>query len=130
MNIQVSFAERCRLAARAAVLTIASLAGASAARAQAVPAQAPAPAAPAQAPSFILDSITTGRDHACGLTSQHVAYCWGNNADGQLGNPAVTTPCLGASDPCSPRPVRVATSLLFATISAGDGFTCASHQSA
>ncbi len=88
----------------------------------AVTAAAPAHA---QAAPFLLESVTAGKDHACGLTAGHVAYCWGDNADGELGNPAVTTPCAGASDPCSTKPVRVATSVLFSTISAGDAFTCA-----
>ncbi len=109
-------------AVQAAAALLAFLVAASAAHAQA------APAAPsgAQAPAGLtLETVTAGKDHACGLTAGHVAYCWGNNADGELGNPAVTAPCAGASDPCSTKPVRVATSVLFATISAGDGFTCA-----
>jgi len=113
-------AARHPLAATAALL-LASLVAAAAAPAQ----TPPAPAAPPPAASLALDSISAGADHACGLTSQHVAWCWGNNAAGQLGNPAVTAACVGASDPCSDKPVRVATSLLFASISAGDGYTCA-----
>ena len=84
-------------------------------------------AAGAQAPPFVLDSITAGADHACGLTPQHAAWCWGSNADGQLGNPAVTAPCTagGGSEPCSTKPVKVASGVPFASISAGHGFTCA-----
>ncbi len=126
MKTTTSLAGRGRPAARTAAIILALLAAymtlcAQAAAAQAAPAQAPAP----QAAPFLLDSISAGKDHACGLTPQHVAYCWGNNADGQLGNPAVATPCAGASDPCSDKPVRVATSLVFSSISAGDGYTCA-----
>ncbi len=98
-------------AARAALVLLAALA---------IPS-----AAPAQAPPFVLESISLGRDHACGITPQHVAYCWGNNADGELGNPSVTTPCLGSSDACSATPVRVAATVPFASISAGNAFTCA-----
>jgi alpha-tubulin suppressor-like RCC1 family protein len=104
------------LTALAALALLAVAAAAPGAHAQA----APAPTAP-----FLLESVSAGKDHACGLTSGHVAYCWGNNADGELGNPAVTSPCLGGSDPCSPKPVRVATTVLFQAISAGDAFTCA-----
>jgi alpha-tubulin suppressor-like RCC1 family protein len=79
----------------------------------------------AQGAPLVLDSISVGTDHACGLTPQHAAYCWGSNAHGQLGNPAVSTPCLEADQPCSATPVRVATSVPLASISAGNGFTCA-----
>ena len=86
-----------------------------------------AASAAAQAPPLVLDSITAGADHACGLTAQHAAWCWGSNAEGQLGNPAVTAPCTagGGSEPCSTKPVKVATTVPFASISAGHGFTCA-----
>jgi alpha-tubulin suppressor-like RCC1 family protein len=86
---------------------------------------AAAPAAHAQAAPFVLESISAGTDHACGITPQHVAYCWGRNADGELGNPAVTTPCPGTGEACSPKPVRVAAAVPFAFISAGHAFTCA-----
>ena len=79
----------------------------------------------AQGAPLVLDSISAGADHACGLTAQHVAWCWGNNADGQLGNTAVTAPCAEGGDACSAKPVRVATSIPFASISAGHGYTCA-----
>ncbi len=121
MSANHSFGYRRLATGRTGAAMLALLAAAAMLSARAVRAQ---PAA-AQAPALVLESITAGRDHACGLTPAHVAYCWGNNAAGALGNPAVNTPCLGASDPCSAKPVRVATSVLFASISAGDGFTCA-----
>jgi alpha-tubulin suppressor-like RCC1 family protein len=37
--------------------------------------------------------------HTCGVTTDRVAYCWGDNSNGQLGNPGA-----GAS---SSRPVKV-----------------------
>ncbi len=100
-----------RLAAFIAAMLLAAVAAASAAHAQTAP--------------FLLDSISAGRAHACGITPQHVAYCWGRNAEGELGNPAVTAPCPGSGEACSAKPVRVATTVLFASISAGHGFTCA-----
>jgi alpha-tubulin suppressor-like RCC1 family protein len=30
-------------------------------------------------------SLGLGATHACGLTPEHIIYCWGDGADGQLG---------------------------------------------
>lgn len=77
-----------------------------------------------QAP-FKLQSITAGSSHACGITADHVAYCWGRNADGELGNPSITAPCPESNEACSQKPVRVAGGLAFTSISAGHNYTCA-----
>ena len=65
--------------------------------------------------SFI--SVATGGSHACGLTPAHKAYCWGYDGIGQLG----TTPFLYEGD-AAPAPVRGG--LSFATLAAGDNWTC------
>jgi alpha-tubulin suppressor-like RCC1 family protein len=78
----------------------------------------------AQTTAFSLESISAGSYHACGITAQHVAYCWGRNAEGELGNPAVTAPCPDGGVACSQKPVRVTGNLAFASISAGNNFTC------
>ena len=71
--------------------------------------------ATAQAHQFT--AVTAGSHHACALNAFGVAYCWGLAADGQLGN---------AQSVNSSTPIPVAdTTLLFRTISAGDGHTCA-----
>jgi alpha-tubulin suppressor-like RCC1 family protein len=31
-------------------------------------------------------TLSAGGQHNCGITSDHVLYCWGNNDSGQLGN--------------------------------------------
>src|SRR5271170_323843 len=35
---------------------------------------------------IVFATVTTGSNHTCGLTPSGVAYCWGNNSSGQLGN--------------------------------------------
>jgi alpha-tubulin suppressor-like RCC1 family protein len=44
---------------------------------------APTPHAIAGALTFA--SLSGGSTHSCGLSTSHVAYCWGSNNDGQLG---------------------------------------------
>ena len=59
--------------------------------------------------------IAAGGSHTCGLTSTGVAYCWGNNSVGELGNGS-TTP--------SAFPVLVSGGLKFSSIALGSGHTC------
>lgn len=47
-----------------------------------------APVAVQQPAGVTFASITTGADFTCGLTSAGDAYCWGGDANGQLGNGA------------------------------------------
>jgi alpha-tubulin suppressor-like RCC1 family protein len=69
--------------------------------------------------------VSAGSSHACGVTTDNVAYCWGLNDEGQLGTGTNTGPekCLGEV-PCSPRPVRVLRGLAFRQLSAGGRQTC------
>jgi len=64
--------------------------------------------------SFV--SLAAGYAHTCGLTSGGSAYCWGDNAQGELGNVTATT--------MSGTPVAVAGGLSFAMLSAGYSHTC------
>jgi alpha-tubulin suppressor-like RCC1 family protein len=59
-------------------------------------------------------SITAGL-HACALTAEGVAYCWGGNSHGQLGT---------GDRVASTAPRRVAGNLVFASLSAAEIHTC------
>ncbi len=61
-------------------------------------------------------SIAAGNAHACGITVQGDAYCWGRNAGGQLGD---------GSTADHSTPGRVKGSARFASIAAGGVHTCA-----
>ncbi len=69
-------------------------------------------AAPA---SVSFTAVSAGLRHTCGLTAAGVAYCWGYNGFGQLGDGTTTDRST---------PVRVAGGVSFATVSAGEGHTC------
>jgi alpha-tubulin suppressor-like RCC1 family protein len=71
------------------------------------------------------DRIDVGSLHACGVTTDHVAFCWGRNEAGELGHRTNTGPelCFDLA-PCSTRPIRVASKLLFGGVSGGASHTC------
>lgn len=79
---------------------------------------------PAQTPPLVFQSVSAGTSHACGITAQHAAYCWGRNDEGQLGNSSVRATCSEAGTRCSTKPVRVEGGFAFNVISAGNNFTC------
>lgn len=77
-----------------------------------------------------LVSITTGDTHACGLTVDGTAWCWGDNIAGQLGNGRpVTDTCPSLSDTAcyafALHPTRVAGATAFREVRAGHNSTCA-----
>ena len=66
--------------------------------------------------------ISAGANHACALTTENLAYCWGMNSEGRLGNNAV------ASTVTTPVAVTMSGVLSGKTINsihAGGAFTCA-----
>lgn len=63
-----------------------------------------------------LVSLVAGGAHTCGLTAAGAAYCWGSNANGQLGNGTIG----GTSVPAGP----VSGGLTFISLSAGGAHTC------
>lgn len=62
-------------------------------------------------------AITVGGRHTCGLTTDSLAYCWGDDINGQLGD---GLPPL----PLSATPVPVSGGLHFADLHAGLSHTC------
>lgn len=62
----------------------------------------------------------------CGLSTAGAAWCWGNNADGQLGAPSSDTCTFGATTfSCSATPVPVSGGLRFRKVAAGLRHACA-----
>ena len=74
-------------------------------------------AAPVAASGNNYVQISASGDHTCGLTSRGAAYCWGDNDYGQLGDGTTTN-----SEDDGPQ--AVIGGLKFASISAGDDYTC------
>ena len=66
-----------------------------------------------------LASVSAGDGHTCGLSPIGEAWCWGTNEHGQLGQDA------DGPNKTSHLALPVATELLFETIAAGGGHTCA-----
>jgi alpha-tubulin suppressor-like RCC1 family protein len=64
-------------------------------------------------------SIAAGNAFACALTTEGLAYCWGNNERGQLGNGD------SGENHKSSAPVPVAGGITFTSIAAGEEFACA-----
>jgi alpha-tubulin suppressor-like RCC1 family protein len=77
------------------------------------------------AATLVFRQVSAGGIHSCGVTTDNLAYCWGYNVLGQLGVGTKYGPQLCLEDEaCSTRPVLVARSLVFRTVSAGWYHTC------
>jgi hypothetical protein len=79
-----------------------------------------APAAPASSVTtpiegFKFDTVVVGGTHACGLTAEGKAYCWGRNDAGQLGD---------STNVDHDTPVAVAGGIVFRALTAGGQHTC------
>jgi len=60
-------------------------------------------------------ALSAGGSHTCALTRRGLAYCWGSNGAGQLGD---------GTRIAEETPVLVSGGIHFATISAGENHTC------
>jgi alpha-tubulin suppressor-like RCC1 family protein len=81
--------------------------------------EATAPGAPALATAtapLAFHQVSAGTAHTCGVTTSNLAYCWGANGGGQLGDGTHTRRL---------RPVAVAGGHHFVQISVGEGHSCA-----
>jgi alpha-tubulin suppressor-like RCC1 family protein len=73
-------------------------------------------------------SVYAGGMHSCALAADGVAYCWGENAAGQLG--FTTTEMCGdpgpntVIEPCATTPQAVNTDLRFVSLGLGSNHTC------
>ena len=74
--------------------------------------------------------VSAGHRLTCGVTTDSLALCWGDNSAGGLGNGSRTGPERCDTEdvvegiPCSTRPVAVSGGLRFAQIAAGSGYAC------
>jgi len=84
------------------------------------------PAEPTSTPSLAVGAAALsfrqvsagGQGHTCGVTTENVAYCWGVNLYGQVGDGTTTATASRL------RPVPVQGGLRFRHVSAGDTHTC------
>lgn len=60
--------------------------------------------------------MTAGDNHTCGVTTGNLAYCWGANHEGQLGDGTMTQRVV---------PAAVARGLQFRRVDVGVNFSCA-----
>lgn len=85
----------------------------------------PARAAFDSEPLLGVTALAAGGDTTCAVRQGGLAYCWGNNADGQLGIGKLGPTMCGASMlPCSTRPEPVANATGIVGVSCGGDATC------
>jgi alpha-tubulin suppressor-like RCC1 family protein len=68
-----------------------------------------------QASGRTFTSVTSGGDHSCAIATDGSAWCWGANAQGQLGTGSLVSSLV---------PVAVVGGYVFTALSAGDSHTC------
>jgi len=68
-------------------------------------------------------SVTAGETHTCGITTTGVAYCWGDNWTGALGD-TLRSACSYTGTPCTWTPIPVRETPSLASLTAGADYTC------
>src|SRR3989442_1090711 len=68
-------------------------------------------------PGVSFAAVTGGVAHTCGVTAAGIAYCWGRNLEGQLGDGTTM-------NRLTPVPVQAPAGVSFAAVGAGDVHTC------
>ena len=74
------------------------------------------PTTPPSAGALTFASVSAGSQHTCGVTTSRAAYSWGFGQYGQLGDGSATISQM--------TPVAVSGGLTFASLSAGNEYTC------
>jgi alpha-tubulin suppressor-like RCC1 family protein len=71
-------------------------------------------------------ALSVGREHACALTKEGDAFCWGDDRMAESGAKDSAERCsdFGMSAPCRTRPARVASDQRFRSIAAGFRQSC------
>lgn len=71
-------------------------------------------------------ALAVGRDHACALTKQGEAFCWGDDRMAESGAEDAAEECsdLGTIVPCRTKPTRVASDRRFRSLAAGFRQSC------
>ncbi len=76
---------------------------------------------------LVFRQVSVGRWHTCGVTADDVAYCWGHNQDGELGDPTVPIQCGAFPERAAclrDVPVPIAGGLRFRQVAAGGLHSC------
>lgn len=76
--------------------------------------------------------VSAGFEHSCGVITGGLAYCWGFNDAGQLGNDSTVTICAAVQPPDPPRPPGPCSRVprlvegghTFKSVQAGGHFSC------